>query len=154
MLKKGALVLSAWCWLNVLPAVASLLFIAQGKHAPGLKMLFTSEEVSGIENRALAMVDGLAVLLNTLIAVYCVSCFFVVRMAILKCQRWAFFVFVIGALILQAVCYLSDRSFFLGKNTLVIHLSSLLLLIGFGLCGIEIFKKKPNQYLRPTEQAK
>jgi hypothetical protein len=107
-------------------------------------MRFASNEISGVESRALAMIDGLATLLNTLIAVYCLTCFFVVRRSLLKRQRWAFFVFAIGALILQAACYLSDRIFFLGKNTLVIHISSLLLLTGFGLCAAEIWEKEAS----------
>ncbi len=145
MLKKGVLVLSVWCWLNVVPAGASLLFIAQGKHAPGLKMRFVPEEVSGIESRALAVIDGLATLLNTLIAVYCVTVFFLIRKSLLARQRWSFFVFAIGASVLQMACYLADQVFFLSRNTLVIHLSSLLLVMGFGLCAVEIFRKEPNQ---------
>jgi len=136
--------LSAWCWLNVLPAVVSLLFIAQGKHAPGLKMRFAPAEIPGIESRALATVDGLATLLNTLIVVYCITCFFVVRRSLLQRERWSFFAFAIGALVMQSASYLSDSSFFLSKNSLVIHASCLLLVTGFGLCALEIFRNEPT----------
>lgn len=104
-------------------------------------MRFTSDEVSSIESRALAMIDGLATLLNVLIAVYCITCFVVVRSALLKRQRWAFFAFSIGALFLQAACYLADSSFFLSKNMLVLNISSLLLGTGFCLCAIDVFRK-------------
>lgn len=143
MLKPGALILSVWCWLNVLPAVASLVSIASGKHAPGLSMRFAPEEIPAIESRALAMVDGLATLLNALIAVYCITCFVVVRKSLLKAERWSLVTFAIGALIIQVACYASDRLFFLSKNALVIHASSLVLLTGFILCVMGI-QKKPN----------
>ena len=144
MLRKGALVLSIWCWLNVVPAGASLLLIIAGKHAPGLTMQFTAGEIPGIESRALAMVDGLATLLNALIIVYCITCFILVRQALLKRERGSFVVFALGAFVVQVVCYLADRSFFLSKNTAVLHVSSLFLVTGFGLCAREIFKKEPN----------
>jgi uncharacterized membrane protein YjjP (DUF1212 family) len=103
-------------------------------------MRFKPAEVPGIENRALAMIDGLGMLLNTLIAVYCVTCFFVIRESLARGQRWSFFALSIGALLIQAACYLADRSFLLSKNTLLIHASSLLLVTGFLLCAKEIFR--------------
>ena len=58
------------------------------------------DEVAGIEARALATVDGLAILLNTLIVVYCASLFMVVRRAL-----WT----VAGeALALQLAGYIAD----------------------------------------------
>ncbi|HEY3755916.1 MAG TPA: hypothetical protein VGL42_07185 [Opitutaceae bacterium] len=130
----------------------SLWFIACRKHAPGLMMRFKPAEIPGIENRALAMIDGLGLLLNTLIAVYCVTCYFVIRRCLARRQRWAFFLLAIGALLIQAACYLADGNFFLNKNTLVLHASSILLATGFILCAIEIFKREPNRSARQTPQ--
>jgi hypothetical protein len=140
MLKSGAMILSIWCLLNILPGVGSLLFIFLGNHAPALRMLFTVEEIRTLDARALAVADGLAILVNTLIAVYCGLVFHVIRKCLLKRERWSFFVLAAGILILQAAGYISDR-FFLGKNFLVLNISSLVLLAGFGLCARELFTR-------------
>ena len=134
--------MSAWCWLNVLPGVGSLTFIAMGKRAPGLRMRFASEEIGSIESRAPSTVDGLATLLNALIAINCVTFFFVVRKSVLRKERWSLFTLGFGALILQAIACVSDHFFFLSKNTLVINVSSVLLLTGFGLSVIGLLKNK------------
>ena len=138
MLKSGAMILSVWCLLNILPGVGSLLFIFLGNHAPALRMLFTVEEIRTLDARALAVADGLAILLNTLIVVYCGLVFLVIRKCLLKRERWSFFALATGILILQTAGYISDR-FFLGKNFLVLNISSLVLLVGFGLCARELF---------------
>jgi len=75
MLKIGTWILSGWCVLNMLPGLGSLVFIAAGHHAPGLRMLFSPDEVRTIEARAVATVDGLAVLANALIVVYGATAF-------------------------------------------------------------------------------
>jgi hypothetical protein len=43
--------------------------------------------------------------------------------------------------------YVADHCYFLGVNAGLIHFSSLLLVIGFGLCAIGI-QKRPNQTLQ------
>ena len=145
MLKKGAMILSVWCLLNILPGVGSLLFISFGNHAPGLRMQFTVEEIPTLDVRTLATADGLATLLNTLIAVYCASAFFIIRRCLVKGERWSFFVLALGTLSIQIAGYVSDGFFFMGKNTLVLNISSLLLLVGFGLSAAEMFKKNEER---------
>jgi hypothetical protein len=105
MLRKGGVILSVWCWLNVLPAVASLFFIAQGRHAPALRMRFAADEIPPLDSRVLSVVDGLGTLLNTLIAIYCITCFFLVRMFIVKGHRGALWVFALGAAAIQTASY-------------------------------------------------
>src|SRR5262245_9270638 len=140
MLKMGAMILSGWCLVNILPGVGSLLFIFSGNHAPALRLLFTVEEIQMLDARSLSAVDGLAILLNILIVLYCSLVFLVIRKCLLRKEGWSFFVLAGGILILQAGGYISDR-FFMGKNILVLNISSLVLLVGFGLCARELFKK-------------
>ena len=132
MLRKGAWILSAWCVLCALPCMGSLVFIALGKHAPGLRMRFTVQEIPQLDARTLATVDGFATLLNSLIIIYCASIFFLIRRSLLKGERWSVFVVAVGTGLIQIICYLSDHFFFLGKNTLTLNLSSAVLLLGFG----------------------
>ena len=135
----GVHVLSAWALLNILPALAALVLLALGQHAPGLRMLFAVEEIAVVEARALATVDGLAVLANTLIVVYCGTIFFLLRRCLLRGQRWSFFVLAGGLLAIQIAGYVLDHSFFRGQNLWLLNLSSLILLAGFGLCARGLF---------------
>jgi hypothetical protein len=130
----GANVLSAWCLLNVIPGLGSLIFILLGKHAPALRMLFAADEIGALDGRALAATDGIAVLLNSIIVVYSGTAFFVVRRCLLTGQRWSFIVLAAGVSVLQVAGYVSDH-FFQGKNILALNISSLILLVGFGLCA-------------------
>ena len=147
MLNKGVWVLSIWCLLNILPGLGSLLSIFLGYHAPGLRMLFEVQEISLIEARALATVDALATLLNTLIAVYCASVFVVVRKCLSKGERWSFFVLAGGVVPLQTAGYVSDLVFLGGRNLLALNISSAFLLLGYGLCATELFRKNAKEFI-------
>lgn len=136
MYTRGIQILSAWFILNMLPGIGSLVHLALGKHAPGLLMLFQPDEIPGIEARALATVDGLATIANTLIATYCLTGLFIVRHSLVRKELWAFNTLALGTLAIQVAAYASDTLFFEGKNLMVIHASSLLLILGFGLCGM------------------
>src|SRR5262245_2311344 len=105
MLKHGTWILSGWCLLNLLPGLGSLLFIAAGHHAPGLRMLFSPDEVRTIPTRAVATVDGLAVLANALIVAYCATAFVLVRKCLAQGQRWAFWTLAVGTAALQVASY-------------------------------------------------
>jgi hypothetical protein len=137
--KIGANVLSAWCLLNVLPGLGSLVFIFLGNHAPALRMLFAANEIGSLDARALAAIDGLAVLGNTLIVVYFGTAFFVIRRCLFGGQRWSLIVLAVGVSVLQVSGYVTD-GFFHGKNMLALNTSSLILLVGFGLCAWGAFK--------------
>ena len=144
MLNRGSQILAAWCLVNCLPGIASLIFILTGRHAPGLRMRFSAADVTGIEPSALATVDGLAVIANTLIAVYCVSAFFIVWNALRKGQQWALWVLMAGTASVQVAGYAADMAYFFGQNLLVLNISSLWLVVGFSFC-VRDLKKRPVQ---------
>src|SRR6185312_17300372 len=104
------------CVLNGLPGVGSLLYLVTGRHAPGLMMRFTAAEIPGIEARALATIDGLAVIANTLIAVYCATALLIVRSALARGERWALWALAGGAFALQLASYAVDALYFENKN--------------------------------------
>lgn len=142
-MKKGSLILSVWFLINALPGVGALLFIAVGKHAPAFQFLFNPEEISTLDARVIKTTDGVAIIANALIVCYCISSWFIVRRCLAKNEKWAFYVLALGIAIVQAASYWSDINFS-GKNFLVINFSSIIFLLGLGLCGRELFFKKTN----------
>src|SRR5689334_7836302 len=101
MARLGAHVLSFWFLVSSLPGLGSLAWILLGKHAPALRMLFESQAIEGLDARALAAIDGVALLANTLIVVYCASSLFIIRRCLLRRDRGSFLVLAGGALGVQ-----------------------------------------------------
>jgi hypothetical protein len=104
-------------------------------------MLFAADEVRTIEARAVATVDGLAVLANALVVAYCATAFVLVRKCLAQGQRWTFWTLAVGTAALQVASYAADSIFFGRKNLLVTNVSSLLLVVGFALTATALFKK-------------
>jgi len=147
--RHGVLVLSAWCLLNMVTGVGSLVFIFLGRHAPALQYLFTAEQVAAMAPGILAATDGVATLANTLIVVYCATALALVRRSLPKEEPWALVVLALGLLVVQVAGYVTDHAFFLGKNLLALHGSSLVILVGLGLCARGVFLRRRI----PTSQA-
>lgn len=142
MLKNGTIVLSVWCFLNALPGCFSLVILALGKHAPGLRMLFTEDEITRIEPKALATIDGLALIANTLISVVCLLILCIALKCLRAGQRWALHVLLAACASLQIASYLSDALYFRGQNLLAVNVSSAVLLVAFCLCAAGISDRK------------
>lgn len=145
---KGKIILSVWFFINILPAIGSLLFISFGKHAPALQTLFTQEEIQTLDLRLLATIDGLAILLNTLIVLYCSLALFVLIKHSLKAPKWTFVFLATGSLLLQTAGYTFDH-FLEGKNFLILNISTFILLIGFSFWSHDLFiqsRKQANNF--------
>lgn len=140
--KLVSTVLLIWCGLNALPGTGSLLFILLGHHAPAFRMLFSADEVSALDSRVLATTDGIAIIANTLIVVFCATAFVVIRRCLLGKQTWSFVVLSSGAAALQVAGYVSD-GFFRRQNTWVLRSSTAVLVIGFALSGCGLFRGTP-----------
>ena len=136
LFNRGIQVLTLWCILNALPGIGSLVYLALGKHAPGLRMLHTDTEIPLIEPRTLATVDGLAVIANTLIAVYCLTALMIVRKALARHDHWALPTLWFGHIGVQLAAIVSDFTYFGGKNVLPILVSSGLGFGGLVMCTI------------------
>jgi hypothetical protein len=117
----------------MLPALASLVNIAMGRHAPAMIMHFMPGEALLLDPRAVSTIDGLGTVLNGLILTYCLLAYHVVQKCIASRQTWALRIFIMGIMILQISGYASDQ-FFDGKNMLFLHFSSLILIVGLGFC--------------------
>ena len=138
-INKGTLVLQVWCVANIFPAVFSLFYIAVGKHAPALQMTHSDQEIVNLSAKVLATIDGLGVMVNTLILVYCISSFFII-FQIKQTKKASYLaIFVVSVSLVQIAGYVSDWLFYEGQNVYLLHLSSLILLVGIMLC---IFNKR------------
>lgn len=138
-MKTGANLLSVWCVLNIVPCIGALIYLSLGKNAPAFQMLFEEAEVALLDPRAIATTNGLAIILNTLVISFSVLAFFVIRWSLMKYETWAYYTLaaVIGGL--QVSGYVADVQF-QNQNFMILNISSLVLVVGFSLCGVSLLK--------------
>ena len=135
------ILLSLWTGLNLVLALGILfLMLLMGRNAPCLIILYGDTQGTGIDPRALATINGLAVLFNACAAAICGLSLSVIWMALRRASRWAFWSLTICLGFLQAAGFASD-AFLQNKNLLANIGSSLLLLSGIGSAAVGIFRK-------------
>src|SRR5262245_38345756 len=152
MIRTGAIVLSLWTGANLILSLGILFWIlVLGHNAPALTILYEDTLVVGMDPRALATINGMAVILNACSAAICALSLAVIWVPLLQKQAWAFWGLSGSLLFLQAAGFASD-SFFHHKDLPLNIVSSLLLLSGIVLAGAAIFRNTrwPNQSLQPT----
>ncbi len=139
MFKIGIKTLLAWCFLNILPGIGSLFYIAIGKHAPAFQYLFKVDEINNLDPRVLATTDGIAIVANMLIVVFLGLKIFVIQRCLRNKEKWAFTFLVTMTVLIQAAAYWSDAQFGF-KNIFIVHTSSLWLIIAYSMIGYRLFK--------------
>jgi hypothetical protein len=138
MLRTGAILLSLWTGFNLALALVILFMIlVLGQNAPCLLILFGDTRATGMELRALATINALAVLLNASAAAICALSLSVIWLALVRRAVWAFWSVTASLLFLQASGFASD--WFLGNRDLLANTaSSSLLLLGLSFAAIGI----------------
>ena len=141
MLRLGTILLSLWTGLNLALALGILfLMLFMGQNAPCLLILYGDTQGAGMDPRALATINGLAVLLNACAAAICGLSLSIIWVALRRASRWAFWSLMTCLGFLQAAGFASD-AFFQHKNLIANICSSLLLLAGIGFAAVGVFRK-------------
>ena len=125
----GRNILSFWLSFNILPCLYCLREIYLGNNAPGLRYLYTIEEIQDLDINVLNTVNSIGVIANMAIISYClIAIYNVISLANNKEPR-SFLILLISILLIQLASYWSD-TFLNGENLLVINISSLIFLAG------------------------
>lgn len=137
MFQIGIRILLAWCYLNILPGIVSLVHIAIGRHAPAFQYLFRADEISNLDPRVLATTNGIAIVANMLIIVFLGLKIFVVQKSLQNKEKWAFKVLIFLTILVQSAAYWSDVQFG-SKNVLIIHASTVWLIVAYSMIGYNL----------------
>jgi hypothetical protein len=142
MLRAGAMILTLWSAFNLVLALGILIMIlGLGKNAPALVILFGNIQAAGMDPRALATVNALAVIFNGCAAAFCSLSLVVIWQALVHGAKWAFWSLGATLLFLQASGFASDE--LLGNRDLLANaVSSVLLLLGLALAAYSLFRKE------------
>ena len=153
MLRTGAILLSLWTGFNLILALGILfMLLALGKNPPCLLILYGDTSAVGMDARALATINALAVVFNGCAAAICALSLAVIWVPLIRGAVWAFWALAGSLCFLQAAGFASD-SFFAHKNLVPNLVSTGLLLIGFAAAAGGIFgdrRGSPNQARGPT----
>jgi hypothetical protein len=88
MLRVGAIILTFWAGVRLLLALGILaMLLLFSKNAPVLVVLYGDIQGSGVDPRALATINALAVLCNTAIAAMCLLSLTVIWGALMRRYR-------------------------------------------------------------------
>ncbi len=141
MLRVGAILLTVWAGFNLLLALCILFAVlVLGKNAPALMILYGDTQATGMDPRALATINALAVIFNACAAAICALSLAVIWFALAHRAQWAFWSLAGSLGFLQAAGFASD-SFFHGKDLLRNVVSSSLLLLGIAFAAAGIWRR-------------
>ena len=132
--------LSIWSGVNLLLAGAILISMTMfGKNAPGLRILFDDAGVRGLDPRALATVNAIAVLFNACAIAFCLLMLYVTWSGVAAGSKAAYWALVVASGSLQAFGFIAD-AYLGGRNLLANVISSAVLLFGLGLSGLGTYR--------------
>ena len=138
MLRAGAIVLSIGAGLQFIVSVLSLVASLTG-NAPILRMVFTDNEMAGLDAKVLAATRSLAILHNAGAVLGTALTLVIVWTSLVHGQRWAFWTLLCAGIWGHVMWFLSARC--IGNQTQAVNLAfAVVFLVGIGLAGRGIFK--------------
>ncbi len=141
MLKKGSLVLSIWCVINLILASIILCYVIILKEkSPILQVAsFSEAEIASLSAKVIASLNALTILYNSCSVVVSVLVWLLIRKSLITGQRWAFWVllFVIGFVEVMAIIASAP----IGNARWQVNVvQSVLYVVGIGLSGYSLLK--------------
>jgi hypothetical protein len=142
MLKAGSIVLSIWSVINFLISAAILTMVVVFQaNTPILDLVFEKSEVAGISATVIASLNALTILYNSCSVVLSVLVWFLIRKNLLAGQKWAFWVLLFGIGFVEVMAFIASTPIGNARWQLYVVMS-VLYVVGIGLAGYSIFKRK------------
>lgn len=141
MFKVGLGLIYFWTGFNfVLAAGIVLAMVFFGQNAPGIYLLLDKAAVDSLDARAVATINAMGILLNTVIAAFCALVLVVTWLRVTKKEHWAFWSVAATLGVVQLSGFASDV--YLGNMNFVANIvSTLILFIGLALAGRDVLRK-------------
>ena len=143
MLKKGSTVLSIWCGINFILALIILCYVIVLKqNSPILQVAsFSEAEIAGLGVKTIAALNCFTILYNSCALVISVLTWPLIRKNLVAGEKSAFWtlVFVIG--FIEVMAFLASS--YIGHGRWQVNvLQSILYIVGVGLSGYSLFRKR------------
>jgi hypothetical protein len=116
MLRVGAIILTIWTGLKLAISLGVLfMLLVLGKNSPALVILYGDAQGKGLDARALATINGLAVVANVSIAALSILSLIVIWAALVHRTVWAFWSLATALLFFEVVRWLGESFFYQGS---------------------------------------
>jgi hypothetical protein len=145
MLRAGVILLTLWMGFKLLVALSILfMLLALGKNSPALIILYGNMQGTGLDPRALATINALAVVANASIATLSILSLVVIWSALMRRATWAFWSLA-GSLLFLDVIRWAGESFFYHQGNLLADAATLLpTLADIGCAAIGVFRRSSS----------
>jgi hypothetical protein len=142
MLRVGAIILTIWTGLKLAVSLGVLfMLLVLGKNSPALVILYGDAQGKGLDARALATINGLAVVANASIAALSILSLIVIWAALARGAVWAFWSLATALLFLEVVRWLGE-SFFYQENLLGDAATLLPTFAAIACVAIDLFRRR------------
>ena len=141
MLRTGAIILTFWAGFKLTISLGILfMLLGLGKNSPALLALFGDAQGNGLDPRALATINGLAVVANASIAALSILSLAVIWGALMKRAVWAFWSLAVALLFLEVVRWVGE-SLYYQENLLEDAVTLLPTVAGVTCVAIGVFRR-------------
>jgi hypothetical protein len=141
MLKKGSIVLSIWCGINIfLASLILTIVVFHFGNSPLLAMVFEKAEIAKIDARLISALNCLTILYNSCDVAVSVLALFIIWSGLIDRKRWAFWALLATIGFLEILAFIASAE--VGNVWLrwqVNVVQSALYAAGIGLAGYSLF---------------
>ena len=142
MLKAGSRFLYIWSGLNCIIAAAILTSVVIfNANSPILALVFEKSEIASLDAKVIESLNALTILYNSCSVVLSVLVWFIIRKCLIAGQKWAFWVLLFAIGFVEVMAFVASAPIGNARWQLYVFLS-VLYVVGIGLAGYSIFKRK------------
>ena len=144
MLKRGSIILSIWSGINIFLAslILIIVFLPNGK-SPILSMVFEKPEIAGLDAKVILALNSLTINYNSCNVALSVLALFIIWSGLINGKRWAFWALLITIGFVEIFAFLASAE--VGNVRWQVNVvQSVLYVVGIGLPGYSIFKRKSH----------
>jgi hypothetical protein len=144
MLKRGSIVLSIWCGINIfLASIILTIVVFHFGNSPLLVMVFEKSEIARLDAKVISALNCLTILYNSCDVALSIMGLFITWSGLIKGKRWAFWALLITIGFVELLAFVASAE--VGNVWLrwqVNVVQSVLCVAGLGVSGYSIFKSR------------
>jgi hypothetical protein len=142
ILKSGSIILSIWSGINIFLAslILIIVFFPNGK-SPILSMVFEKPEIAGLDAKVISALNSLTINYNSCDVALSALALFITWSGLINGKKWAFWALLVTIGFVEIFAFLASAE--VGNVRWQVNVvQSVLYVVGIGLSGYSIFKRK------------
>jgi hypothetical protein len=144
ILKSGSVILSIWSCINIFLAslILIIVLLPNGK-SPILSMVFEKPEIAGLDAKVISALNSLTINYNSCDVALSALALFITWSGLINGKKWAFWALLVTIGFVEIFAFLASAE--VGNARWQVNVvQSVLYVVGIGLSGYSIFKRKSD----------